>query len=355
MNLNALFFVGSGQYIVEVMLVGAITTPLVDLLLSFAVKWSARQLDRGCCIRNSQGKLTFFETDQRKTKLKGINQYVELYSGPTLDLTRKYSRLLTITFVTLMYGFGMPVLYPIALLSVLILYAVEKCMLYYGYRQPPMYDDQLYTMVCRVLKFAPLLFCLFSYWMYTDIYLLSEDAPAAKEKRFDQPSIQKHKSILLDLFIKEAWTQYSWPFLLLFIVALVILLFGTYLLWLQDKVLSVAGLGPSSTFQMVVDQKKLAKTNKQAPNFWLTLKKADVQWIEYEQMMGKELQCADISSQSWTRFKTLYSPMNDLLHELLGACSYSILANPDYQKQFAYAPCSGEYWKEFLYASGEAD
>jgi hypothetical protein len=42
MNLNALFFVGSGQYIVEVMLVGAITTPLVDLLLSFAVKWSAR-------------------------------------------------------------------------------------------------------------------------------------------------------------------------------------------------------------------------------------------------------------------------------------------------------------------------
>ena len=44
-----------------------------------------------------------------------------------------YSRVLTIVFVTFMYGFGLPILYPIAALSLLLLYATEKANLYWGY------------------------------------------------------------------------------------------------------------------------------------------------------------------------------------------------------------------------------
>jgi hypothetical protein len=41
-----------------------------------------------------------------------------------------------------MYGFGIPMLFPVAILSFVILYFVEKTMLYYSYRMPPMYDEK---------------------------------------------------------------------------------------------------------------------------------------------------------------------------------------------------------------------
>ena len=55
----------------------------------------------------------------------------------------KYSSLLNIVFVTFMYGFGIPLLFPVAGIAILILYLVEKTMLYYAYRMPPMYDEKL--------------------------------------------------------------------------------------------------------------------------------------------------------------------------------------------------------------------
>lgn len=55
----------------------------------------------------------------------------------------KYAALLNIVFVTMMYGFGIPILFPIGALAIIILYLVEKTMLYYAYRLPPMYDERL--------------------------------------------------------------------------------------------------------------------------------------------------------------------------------------------------------------------
>jgi hypothetical protein len=50
-----------------------------------------------------------------------------------------------------MYGFGLPVLYPVAIFAFVILYFVEKSMLYYSYRMPPMYDAKMSEMVYRIL------------------------------------------------------------------------------------------------------------------------------------------------------------------------------------------------------------
>ena len=52
----------------------------------------------------------------------------------------KYSSILTIVYITMMYGVGMPILFPIACISFVVLYFVEKILLFYGYRMPPMYD-----------------------------------------------------------------------------------------------------------------------------------------------------------------------------------------------------------------------
>jgi hypothetical protein len=92
-----------------------------------------RFFDRGSCSKNGRGEFSFLETNRRKTKKSDVNGYADLYSGPTLNLTAIYSRILTTVFVTFMYGFGLPILYPIAALSLLLLYATEKAKLYWGY------------------------------------------------------------------------------------------------------------------------------------------------------------------------------------------------------------------------------
>lgn len=40
----------------------------------------------------------------------------------------------------MMFGSGLPILFPIALVSFIVIYMLEKYMLYYVYTLPPKYD-----------------------------------------------------------------------------------------------------------------------------------------------------------------------------------------------------------------------
>ena len=105
--------------------------PIIESLGYWGLRILFRLLDRGC------------SCSDYKTKKTSIQQYINVYTGPVYLMHYKYSALLNIVFVTFMYGLGMPILFPIAILSFVILYLQEKLMLYYGYRVPPMYDERL--------------------------------------------------------------------------------------------------------------------------------------------------------------------------------------------------------------------
>jgi len=45
----------------------------------------------------------------------------------------KYASIMNIVFITLMYGIGLPILFPLAVLALVILYVSEKYMLYFAY------------------------------------------------------------------------------------------------------------------------------------------------------------------------------------------------------------------------------
>jgi hypothetical protein len=104
---------------------------LIEALGYFCLRLFFRILDHGC------------SCDKYKTKKTSIQSYIDTYTGPVYLMHYKYAALLNIVFVTFMYGLGMPILFPIAILSFIILYLQEKMMLYYGYRVPPMYDERL--------------------------------------------------------------------------------------------------------------------------------------------------------------------------------------------------------------------
>jgi len=51
---------------------------------------------------------------------------------------------MNIVFVTMMYGVGLPILFPIACLSFIAIYFLDLYLLFYVYRKPPDYDSKLH-------------------------------------------------------------------------------------------------------------------------------------------------------------------------------------------------------------------
>jgi len=137
--------------------------PMMEAFGFFGLRLLFRIMDKGC------------SSDPYKTKKTSIQAYINTYSGPLYLMHFKYSALLNIIFVTMTYGYGIPILFPIAAFGILVLYLVEKTMLYYAYRLPPMYDERLSQSVIGMLNYAPLIFLGFGYWMASNKQMLSNE------------------------------------------------------------------------------------------------------------------------------------------------------------------------------------
>lgn len=106
------------------------------------------------------------------TKCQTIQQYVNIQCGPQYFMHFKYSAILNITFMTMMFGVGLPILFPVAAASYGVLYCLENFMLYYVFKQPPSYDEKLNDSVLENLSWAPLFMLGFGYWMLTNQQLM---------------------------------------------------------------------------------------------------------------------------------------------------------------------------------------
>jgi len=63
----------------------------------------------------------------------------------------KYSTLLNTTFITMLYGAGMPILFPISAATFFVFYMIENYKFYWVYKQPPAYDEKLNTYALKTL------------------------------------------------------------------------------------------------------------------------------------------------------------------------------------------------------------
>lgn len=126
-----------------------------------------------------------------------------------------------------MFGFGMPIFFPIALGSMAILYFIEKSALYWSYQQPPMYDERLNDSVLNKLKYAPCFFLAFGYWMASNNQLLSNETLSpvfrATDTRLTDHTFQ-------NVFTSSGWSCPSWPLLVMFFLTILMCWFGTYIL-----------------------------------------------------------------------------------------------------------------------------
>lgn len=68
----------------------------------------------------------------------------------------------------MMYGIGLPILFPIAATSLIVLYVMEKLLVFYSYRLPPSYDQLLSDNALYILRFPPMFMLGLGYWMFSN-------------------------------------------------------------------------------------------------------------------------------------------------------------------------------------------
>ena len=110
-----------GNTLVHTMLVNAFM-PIIFESMTNGLTWLSIARDSGiwCAFGKKAGERYY------QTKQKQIYALIDLYAGPDYIIHFKYSGIINVTFVTMMYGVGLPILFPIALLSYFIYWAVER-------------------------------------------------------------------------------------------------------------------------------------------------------------------------------------------------------------------------------------
>jgi len=151
-DFNEEWYTDIGCTIIKAMIIAALF-PLIEAVLFGTLKFVFKMLDRG------------FGANMFLSKKKTVQQYIDVQVGPEYMIHFRYSAILNTCFVCMLYGVGLPLLFPISLFAFTILYMVERFCVFYYYRQPPMFDDAMTRNSLRILNWAPLLYMLFGYWM----------------------------------------------------------------------------------------------------------------------------------------------------------------------------------------------
>lgn len=160
-----------GQKLFQTMIIQSIL-PYVTLTTGFIIPRLKAYLDND------------FTGDVYKTKTTGLAQYINLYSGTDYVIHFKYSTVLNVVYITMMYGVGMPMLFPLAAFNFFNQWITERIIVAYQVRLPPALDDKLTNNCISMLKGAPLLLLFNGYWMISNRQIFS-NAWSYKERSFE--------------------------------------------------------------------------------------------------------------------------------------------------------------------------
>ena len=89
------------------------------------------------------------------------------FLGPTFFMSLRLAQQLMTFFVTLTYGSGLPILYPITAMGFVITYWVDKVAFLRFYRIPPNYSMRLSRWASSLLSWAVLMHLFVAIWMYS--------------------------------------------------------------------------------------------------------------------------------------------------------------------------------------------
>lgn len=113
-----------GYYIVQSMMINSMM-PYATLMTSVVTVKIFTMLDGG---------------DPKKTKCTSMAAFKATWGCPDYIIHFKFANLLNVIYVTMMYGLGMPILFPIAAFNFLNQYICERIIVAYYMKLPPALD-----------------------------------------------------------------------------------------------------------------------------------------------------------------------------------------------------------------------
>jgi len=189
-----------GQNLFQTMIIQSIL-PYVTLTTGFVIPRLKAYLDSS------------FTGDAYMTKTTAMAQYINLYSGTDYVIHFKYSTVLNVVYITMMYGVGMPLLFPLAAFNFFNQWITERIIVAYQVRLPPALDDKLTNNCIGMLKGAPLMLLFNGYWMISNRQIFT-NAWSYKERSFE--TMKSGHSAGLEV-------NWATPMLLLIVAAVLII------------------------------------------------------------------------------------------------------------------------------------
>jgi hypothetical protein len=272
--------------------------PYVTLTTGFLIPAIKRKLDRK------------FGNDPYVTKKTSMAQYKMLYSGSDYLVHFKYAGVLNIIYITMMYGVGMPLLFPIAAFNFFNQYLTERIIVAYQVKQPPALDDKLTNNCIDMLKWAPIFLLFNGYWM------LSSPQIFQRKWYYKETSLLNMKSNHF-LTMGVNWAS---PVLLMCMASMLLILVQKIF---ADQLMKWG-------FAL---QSKEIKVDEDLPNFFKSVKlsQADELVIENENMQNNFGLCINDPDTIETLNNTCIPKK-----AVQGTPWYQVLSNPKYSTLFYY-------------------
>lgn len=125
----------------------------------------------------------------------------------------------------MIFGFGMPILFPICAVALIVRYFVEVSSLFYSYDVSKKFEKAISEQVMTILLFAPAFYLIFGYWMISSKQLLSNDYLTQIATEDDIIPSDHTLSTMISL---EGWKAPNWAFLgaFLFVFILIVVKFS---------------------------------------------------------------------------------------------------------------------------------
>ena len=169
-DFNSQWFKDIGALIAETTLINVIA-PTAEALAFYGLRLLGRAIDqRTCC-----------PCDKRNTNAKTIQKFEAVYSGPLFFVHYRLAFIVNITYLTFLFGPGMPLLFPIALLGIIFNYVSERIRMAYSYQKPPMYDSSLSQHTLRALLIAPVFYALMAAWLFSNQQVFRNSVPVSND------------------------------------------------------------------------------------------------------------------------------------------------------------------------------
>ena len=189
-----------------------ISFPLIELALASLIKCFRRCWDRKICFR--------------KTSCKTKEEYVDLFSNDIYPIEERYAFLIAIFMVTFAFSCVIPFLWCICTISVLLLYIIDKLLIFKLYQTPINYNADLQILLRKSLYFSLIVHMALTAVFLSEAQLLAQNSTIPESSQIN---------FFNDRINSITHTSYIIPYVIIFLLLAGWLIFDNTIIALLMK------------------------------------------------------------------------------------------------------------------------